>query len=235
VTGDVAELPGISVEDRLARYGADASALRALDPRIVDECTLYGGGIVHVFGWMAAGQPRLEDCLGELEYGGDPTIERAVRLVLDQVPAPVAHRVCTGAVIVGVSIDTLGWVDRFPDVPPNAARVVLGCAAPGLICHELAHVMHQLPLSPKAPASARERKEANRRCRMEIARALVASNAIDALVEFDLEPEHMADAAASLWMGDLVDTCGRRRREAIRADIERLAKEPGEPIRDPRG
>jgi hypothetical protein len=133
--------------------------------------------------------------------------------------------VCTGAVIVGTGIDTLGWVDRFTDVPPNAARVVLGCAASGLICHELAHVMHMLPLSPKAPGTARERKVANRRCRMELARALVASNAIDALVEFDLEPERMADAAATLWTGDVVNTCGQRRSEAIRADIERLAKQ----------
>lgn len=217
-----------TVEERLGRCGfsvEDIAALRALDHRIVDSSTIYGGGLVHLVGWRAAGQPTADDCLDDLVIDGDPTIERAVRRLLHEIPAPVAWRVCTGAVIVGTAIDTLGWVDRFPDVPPNAARVVLGCAAPGVLAHEFAHVMHMLPLSPGAATSARERKAANHRCRMELVRALVANDAVDALVEFDLEPELMADAAATLWTGDVVDTCGRRRREALRADIERLAKQ----------
>jgi hypothetical protein len=52
-----------SVQERLARCCVaveEFAALRALDARIVDEATLYGGGLAHVLGWIAAGnrEPR---------------------------------------------------------------------------------------------------------------------------------------------------------------------------------
>ncbi len=161
-------------------------------------------------------------------FDGDPRIERELLEVLRLAPAPIAHRIVTTCVIVGVAIDSLGWIDGYPDPPcDDATRVVLGCMARGIICHELSHAWHRSPRSPRSPRCRRERLRDAERMRVDMARAAVANDDVGWLVDLELEPETMADRVASLWLGEVVNTCGARRNAEIIANIQRRAAATG--------
>jgi hypothetical protein len=202
---------------------ATREALARIDPRIVDDATLALGGLYNVLRWRAEGMPA--PVFDDMVYVGDERIKSTFLEVLHDIPTPVAHRIIASTVVIGVGIDSLGWVAEHPDLPTAypVHTLALNCIAPGILCHEAAHVWLSRPLSPKAPRSARERARASEQCQVDLARALVGNGDTAWLEKRSLEPELAADAAATCWLGYQVNTCGQARDERIRDEIYRRA------------
>ncbi len=225
-------------EDQLTELSTQERAeLLGLDPRIGHPATLWGPGAYRVREWLRLGRPAADR--QALVFVGDETVERAVRGVLDRLPEPVAHRIVTTCMIVGTGVDGIGWVGEHPDLPAASPALLMALAVADArtIGHELADAWFKETPSPKAPPTARARADASERAVTDLAVAAVANNDIAWLEEFLLAPERAADAAASLWLGTRVDTCGPRRLAEIRAGIFRRAAEraplPIAPSRSP--
>jgi hypothetical protein len=208
-----AELLGLTMRECVA--------LTQSDRRLGMPATLWGNGAVRLRRWLAAGRPAADRA--GIAYGGDPTILRAVREVLDGLPEPVAHHVVTTCVVIGVAVDSVGWCGPLPDPPcVGADLVALSVTTEGIIGHEFAHSWQRPPTSPRAPASYRERERLSEAWQTGLAATAVRNARMDVLVRMQLENELAADRAATAW-GWPIDTCGERRHRAIRADICRRA------------
>lgn len=206
------------------------------DPRITDPRSLAGDGATKTARWLRDGQPS-PDHERALVLG-----DRGGRELVDDlcaaVPAPVASFArCEVAFLFG-GLGSQGWA-RGP-VPAIADRhlVVVSVADLAVLAHELAHCWTvdaeswTQPDTASIEAENLEWRQAVAACRDIDRRAAAEGIAelrevdrlFDRAVGAELRLERLADAAASCWLGERVDTVGRLRAERMRARLERLAK-----------
>lgn len=219
-----AELDVPERASRLAITTDEYARLALDDPRIVDDRT---GGIGRLRAWLRADRPVRD--VSALCYIGDESIRAALVDVLCHIPMPVACAVIGGATVIGVGVDTIGWHQAsLPDRPVvSMATVALSSDDPRPIAHELAHVWLTEPPSPTGPKTTREIEAWSDAIHTDLADAAVKNDRVEWLVDWLMEPELAADAAATCWLGVTVDTCSRRRERVLRAIRERAARGGG--------
>lgn len=213
--------------ERLGITSREYVALAKTDKRIADRRTLSTDGAVQrLSDYIKAGSPEAHE-LSPLCYAGTPGIEAVVRETLLLLPLPVRWSVLNACVFVGCDRGTAGFHQpAFPALPsPTTDRVhliALSRASEKTLCHEVGHFYSTSPApagTPRNTICAREMEDKNDAFMTTLATECIKKGTVDKLVQHHMRPERIADAAASCWLGSIVNTCQEGRTAHIRKYI----------------